>query len=399
MVNETAYLYGSQRSAIRELFEYGNKRRAELGEDKVFDFSLGNPSVPAPAAVREAFEAIVTECDPVALHGYTSAQGSVEARSAIAAVMTSRSGMEIRPENLYLTCGAAASLTSCFGALTVSEKTEFLAIAPYFPEYKVFAEALGASLRVVPADGKALEIDLAALEEMITEHTQGVIVNSPNNPSGVIYSEETLRALAEILTRKSAEFGHPIYIVSDEPYRELCYTEKTPAFLPRLYRNTLICYSYSKSFSLPGERIGYVCVPDCVEDAETVYAAVAGAARRFGYVCAPSLLQKVVARCADVLPDLTVYRRNRDLLCTSLTEMGYDCVNPDGAFYLFVRSPKGDGAAFSERAKEKNVLVVPGAGFGAQDYVRIAYCVDTEMIERALPVFRELYREITAEMR
>ncbi len=390
MLNETAYLYGSQRSAIRELFEYGNRKRAELGADKVYDFSLGNPSVPAPKAVQDAFVEIARDTDPVQLHGYTSAQGSMEARSAIASVMTARSGMTIRPENLYLTCGAAASLSSCFGALTVDHTTEFLAIAPFFPEYKVFAEVLGATLRVVPADEIAFRIDLEALASMVNEHTQGVIINSPNNPSGVIYPEETLRALAAILTEKSAEYGHPIYLISDEPYRELYYIEKAPAFLPSIYKDTLICYSYSKSFSLPGERIGYVCVPDCVTESEKVYAAVAGAARRFGYVCAPSLLQKVVARCADVLPDLTVYRRNRDLLYTSLTKMGYDCVNPDGAFYLFVRSPKGDGAAFSECAKAENVLVVPGAGFGARNHIRIAYCVDTEMIERALPTFEKL---------
>ena len=390
MLNKTAYLYGSQRSAIRELFEYGNKKRAELGADKVYDFSLGNPSVPAPIAVQKAFERIVTETDPVQLHGYTSAQGSIDTRRAIASVMTARSGMTIRPENLYLTCGAAASLSSCFGALTVDSKTEFLAIAPFFPEYKVFAEVLGASLRVVPADEVSFRIDLEALSEMINENTQGVIINSPNNPSGVIYPEETLRALAAILREKSAAYGHPIYLISDEPYRELYYTENAPAFLPSIYSDTLICYSYSKSFSLPGERIGYVCVPDCVTDAEMVYAAVAGAARRFGYVCAPSLLQRVVTECADVLPDLTVYKRNRDLLYTSLTEMGYDCVNPDGAFYLFVRSPMGDGAAFSEKAKAENVLVVPGAGFGAKNHIRIAYCDDTDRIERALPPFTKL---------
>lgn len=390
MVNEIGYLYGSQRSAIRELFEYGNRMRETVGRDRVFDFSLGNPSVPAPEAVKKAFCDVITETDPVLLHGYTSAQGSAVTRRAIASVMTARSGMRIGEDNLYLTCGAAASLTACLGALTVDEHSEFLAIAPYFPEYKVFAEVLGASLKVVPADEGAFQIHLDALKEMLTPHTQGVIINSPNNPTGVVYSEETLRALAAILREKSLEYGHPIYLISDEPYRELVYGDRTPAFLPHLYPDTLICYSYSKSFSLPGERIGYVCVPDCVTDSKAVYAAVAGTARRFGYVCAPSLLQAVVARCADVLPDLTVYRRNRDLLYTSLTEMGYDCVHPDGAFYLFVRSPEGSGADFSERAKRENVLVVPGAGFGAKDHIRIAYCVETAMIERALPVFRKL---------
>ena len=390
MVNEIAYGYGSQRSAIRELFEYGKAQRAVVGAESVYDFSLGNPSVPAPIAVQEAFRTIVNEADPVLLHGYTSAQGSLETRTAIANVMTVRSGMQIRPNDLYLTCGAAASLTACFGALTVDENSEFLAIAPYFPEYKVFATAAGGKFSVVPADEDSFGISFDALTAMLNEHTQGVVLNSPNNPSGVIYSEETLRTLAGILCAKSAEYGHPIYLISDEPYRELCYTDARPAFLPSIYRDTLICYSYSKSFSLPGERIGYVCVPSCVTDADTVYAAVAGAARRYGYVCAPSLLQAVVARCADVLPDLTVYRRNRDLLYNSLTEMGYDCVRPDGAFYLLVRAPENDGAAFSERAKGKNVLVVPGGGFGAPHHVRIAYCVETDMIERSLNVFRAL---------
>jgi len=390
MVNEIAYLYGSQRSAIRELFEYGNRMRQTLGADRVFDFSLGNPSVPAPKAVQEAFRNVIDENDPVLLHAYTSAQGSMKTRKRIAEVMTARNGMTIRPENLYLTCGAAASLTACFGALTVDETSEFLAVAPYFPEYKVFAEVLDGKLKVVPADETAFQIDFNALSSLLTPYTQGVIINSPNNPTGVIYSKETLATLSAILTEKSREYGHPIYLISDEPYRELVYSDALPTFLPALYPDTLICYSYSKSFSLPGERIGYVCIPDSVTDADMVYAAVAGAARRFGYVCAPSLLQEVVARCADVLPDLTVYRRNRDLLYTALSDMGYECVHPDGAFYLFVKSPEGGGADFSERAKQKNCLIVPGGGFGAQNYVRIAYCVDTDMIERALPVFGTL---------
>ena len=390
MINREAYHYGSQRSAIRELFEYGNRQRALVGKENVFDFSLGNPSVPAPTAVQKAFSEVLEENDVVSLHGYTSAQGAPSCRQAIAASMTRRFNMEIRPERLYMTCGAAASLTACFGALTVNSDTEFIAIAPFFPEYRVFAEVLGAKLKVVPMDEKGCQIDFDALRALLSENTQGVIVNSPNNPSGVVYSRETLETLSSILTEASEKYGHPIYLISDEPYRELVYSGEEPPFIPSVYKDTLVCYSYSKSFSLPGERIGYVCVPDCVSDGDEVYAAVAGAARRFGYVCAPSLLQKVVEKCVDVMPDLTVYRENRDLLYSALTSYGYDCVHPDGAFYLFVRSPKGDGAEFSERAKAKNLLVVPGAGFGAKDYIRVAYCVDTDMIKRALPVFREL---------
>lgn len=391
MISKKNYGLGSARSAIRELFEYGKKQVSLVGAENVFDFSLGNPSVPSPRAVTDAFAEIISTCDPVEIHGYTSAQGSIEVRTAIANNIRRRFDFDASPDNIYMTCGAAAALCCCFNALRDDNgSSEFIAIAPYFPEYKVFVEGALAKLRVVDADTKDFQIRFDLLEKAINEHTAGIIINSPNNPSGVIYSRDTLEQLAELLKRKSAEYSHPIYIISDEPYRELVYGNIEVPYLPLIYKNTIICYSYSKSLSLPGERLGYVFVPSVADDSAEVYAAVAGAGRALGYVCAPSLLQKVIARCVDVLPDLTVYDTNRKLLLENLTAMGYECATPDGAFYLFLKAPNGDGKSFSEKAKEKNVLVVSGEGFGCKEYVRISYCVDTDMIRRALPKFREL---------
>ncbi len=393
MISEKNYGLGSARSAIRELFEYGKKQAAKLGAENVFDFSLGNPSVPSPDAVTEAFAEIISECDPVSIHGYTSAGGSVEVRTAIANSIKRRFGFEANPDSLYMTCGAAAALCCSFRALADDDgSSEIIAIAPYFPEYKVFTEGAGAKFRVVDADTKDFQIRFDILENTINENTVGVIINSPNNPSGVIYSRETIEKLASLLEKKSAEYGHPIYIISDEPYRELVYTDAEVPYVPNIYKNTIVCYSYSKSLSLPGERLGYVFVPHTADYADRVYAAVAGAGRAYGYVCAPSLLQKVIAKCVDVMPDLTVYKENRNLLLENLTRMGYECAAPDGAFYLFLKAPNGDGNAFSELAKEKNVLVVSGMGFGAPEFVRISYCVDTDMIKRALPVFEDLIK-------
>ncbi len=392
MVNEKAYQHGSQRSLIRELFEYGRQRAAAVGHEAICDFSLGNPSVPPPAAVHEAYISLLESGEDMRNHGYTSAAGCDELRQAVADSLTRRFGMALRPENVYVTCGAAASLSSCFGALTLDGESEFVALAPFFPEYRCFAEAMGGKLRVVPADEEGFQIDFAALEAAIGPNTQGVIVNSPNNPSGVVYTAETVEKLARLLEEKSREYGRVIYLISDEPYRELVYGNVQVPFLPSYYANTLVCYSYSKSLSLPGERIGYVLVPDCVEDSRRVFDAVAGAARLLGYVCAPSLVQRVIARCVDVQPDLTVYTRNRNLLIDSLSAMGYQCARPDGAFYLFLRSPRGTGAEFSRLAKEKDVLLVPGGGFGCENWLRIAYCVDTAVVERSLDRFEQLLR-------
>ena len=388
MVNQNAYALGANRSCIRDLFEFGRQRAAIVGEENVYDYSLGNPSIPSPPAVNETICRILADTEPLAVHGYTSAVGDLSARQAIADDLNARYHAGVRPEELFLGCGAAPELVAVFRALAVPG-AEILAIAPYFPEYKPFAESAGAVFKVVPPDVPGFQIDLAAVEAMLTPRTQAIIVNSPNNPSGVGYTEETLNALGALLTRKRQEYGHPIYIVADEPYRELTYGCTAP-FIPNIYPNTIVCYSYSKSLSLPGERIGYVYVPRQAADSAALYAAVAGAARACGHVCAPSLWQKVIARCAHLRPDLAAYDKNRKALYEGLTEMGYEMAKPDGAFYLFIKAPGGDANEFSERAKAKDLLVVPGDGFGCPGYFRICYCVSYEMIQKSLPVFRAL---------
>ncbi len=393
MVNKNFLKLGTARSAIRELFEFGKKQKELLGCDKVFDFSLGNPSTPAPKEVDNAIANIVGSGNSVLTHGYTSAQGSIETRKAIADSFSKRFGVNASADEFYITCGAAAALCCVFGALTSSEDTELIAIAPYFPEYKVFVEGQGAKLKVVPADTKGFQIDFVALEQLINENTAGIIINSPNNPSGTVYSKKTLEKLADLLIKKSKEFGHTIYIISDEPYRELVYSNIEVPFIPSIYKDTVVCYSYSKSLSLPGERIGYVYVPNFAENSKELYAAIAGAGRAMGYVCAPSLVQNVIAKCVDVKPNMDEYRINRNLLYNSLVSFGYECASPDGAFYLFVKAPNGDGNKFSELAKNKNVLIVPGESFGCKEYVRISYCVDTKTVKGALPLFKELIEE------
>ena len=392
MFNQNAYALGSNRSCIRDLFEYGCQRAAVIGRENVYDYSLGNPSIPSPREVDEAIRAILSDTDSLLVHGYTSAVGDYDTRKAIANDLNLRYDAGAKPEDFFLGCGAAPELVSVFRALAV-EGGEILAIAPYFPEYKPFAEEAGLLFKVVPPDVPGFQIDLNKLEEMLTEHTQAVILNSPNNPSGVVYSEETLHTLANLLRSKSAEFGHPIYIVSDEPYRELTYGGVVAPWVPHIYENTVVCYSFSKSLSLPGERIGYVYVSSQAQDARELYAAIAGAARASGHVCAPSLWQKVIARCAHLRPDLEAYDRNRRLLCDSLTEMGYEMARPDGAFYLFIKAPGGDANAFSEKAKARDLLIVPGDGFGCPGYFRICYCVSQEQILRSLPVFKALLEE------
>ena len=388
MYNQSAYLLGSNRSCIRELFEYGRTRAAIVGPENVYDYSLGNPSIPAPKAVDQAIRDILADTDSLLVHGYTSAVGDLATRQAIADDLNARYDAGVKPENLFIGCGAAPELVAVFRALAVPD-AEILAIAPYFPEYKPFVEEAGAAFRVVPPDVPGFQIDFEALENQLSANTAAIIINSPNNPSGVVYSSQTLERLAALLERKSAQFGHPIYIVSDEPYRELAYGVEVP-FLPKIYPNTIVCYSYSKSLSLPGERIGYVYVPEKATDSGQLYVAIAGAARAAGHVCAPSLWQKVIARCAKLRPDLESYDRNRRTLYEGLTAMGYEMARPDGAFYLFIKAPGGDANAFSERAKQKDLLLVPGDGFGCPGYFRICYCVSHDMIQRSLPLFREL---------
>lgn len=392
MYNQNAYALGSNRSCIRELFEYGKSRAAVVGAENVYDYSLGNPSIPAPAQVNEAIASILTDTDSLAIHGYTSAVGDLSVRKAIADDLNLRYNGNVQPQDLFITCGAAPALTSVFRALAV-EGAALLAIAPYFPEYKPFAQEAGLAFRVVPADIPDFQIRLDAVERMITTHTAAILINSPNNPSGTVYTAQTLTALAALLTKKSKAFGHPIYLISDEPYRELVYGCEAP-FLPSIYPNTLVCYSYSKSLSLPGERIGYVYVPAAADHSKALYAAIAGSARAMGHVCAPSLLQQVIARCAHVRPDLKAYDRNRRTLYDALTAMGYEMAKPEGAFYLFIKAPGGNAAAFSEKAKAKDLLLVPGDDFGCPEYFRICYCVSHDMILKSLPVFQALIDEV-----
>ena len=391
MVNQEYYTLGTAPSVIRQLFAYGLEQAKVVGPENVYDYSLGNPSIPAPKKVNESIKKIVDETDSIKLHGYSMAPGFEEARAAVAKDLAARFGLDVKASELFFTCGAAPALISIIKALIVDTDTEIMAIAPFFPEYRPFVNANGGKLVVVPADTKAFQIHLDEVEKRITKHTQAIIVNSPNNPSGVVYTEETLKGLASLLERKSAEYGHPIYIIADEPYRELVYGGVKVPFIPCLYKNTIVCYSYSKSLSLPGERIGYVYVPGFADDSHAVYAAIAGAARIMGHVCPPTLMQKVIELCAEERPDLAAYDENRNLLYNSLREMGYECAKPDGAFYLFVKAPNGDANEFSEKAKlSHNLLVVPADGFGCPGYFRLSYCVSNDMIRRSLPAFKAM---------
>ena len=389
MLNERMVALGTQRSVIRELFEFGKMRAAEVGAENVFDFSIGNPSVPAPDVVNETALQLIKESDPVLLHGYTSAQGDIAVRQMIADSVKRRFDFDCRPENLYVTVGAAAGLCCCLNGLC-NPGDEVIVFAPYFPEYKVFIEGAGASMTLIPADIEAFQIDFDTFEKSINKNTKAVIVNSPNNPSGAVYSEETVKKLADILDAKSAEFHQPIYLIADEPYREIVFNNTTVPYLPKYYKNTLVCYSWSKSLSLPGERMGYIFIPDCVEQQELVYAAIAGAGRSLGYVNAPSLFQRVFAMCADETADISIYETNKKILAKGLKDMGYHVVEPEGTFYMFPRTLIADDVAFCEKAKDFNLLIVPGVGFGCPGHTRISFCVPTARIEKSLSAFEQL---------
>ena len=389
MVSEQMYELGTKKSTIRTIFEYGRKRAQEIGEENVYDFSIGNPNVPSPEFIKQALIDILNEMEPTAVHGYTVAPGNPEVRETLAKSINKRFGTSFTGKNLFMTAGAAAAITITFKALS-EPGDEFLTFAPFFPEYRCFVESTGAKLVVVPARTEDFQIDFDSFEKLLSPCTKAVIVNSPNNPSGVVYSAETIKHLADILCEREKEYGHPIFLISDEPYREIAYDGIEVPYLTKYYRNTIVCYSYSKSFSLPGERIGYIVVPDEVEDFGRVYGAVAGAARVLTHVNAPSLFQLAVARCAGMPSDISSYEKNGKLLYQGLIEAGFTCLKPQGAFYLFPKCLEEDDYAFCEHAKKFDLLLVPGTDFGCPGYFRAAYCIKTETIEHSLPLFKKL---------
>ncbi|MDE6667368.1 MAG: pyridoxal phosphate-dependent aminotransferase, partial [Clostridia bacterium] len=347
-------------------------------------------SVPAPPQVNAAIKEIIDTYDPVVLHGYTSAQGDYETRKTLADYTNARFGTELNADCFYLTCGAAASLTIVLNAL-LNEGDEVITFAPFFPEYRVFTEHAGAKFVVVKGEEDTFHIDFNKLESAITAHTKGVIINSPNNPSGVVYTEEEVIKLAELLEKCSKKYGNPIYLIADEPYRELVYDKSTKVpYVMNYYKHSMVCYSYSKSLSLPGERMGYVGVNSKMPNFSEVYAAVCGAGRSLGFVCAPNLFQQLIKKVYNLTSDISIYKRNRDKLYSALTEYGFKVVKPDGAFYMFVKSPEKSAIDFCERAKKYELLIVPGNDFGCEGYARISYCVAPEMLERALPAFKKL---------
>lgn len=392
MVSKKMLDLGKIRSGIRDIFEYGNKLAEKIGAENVLDFSLGNPSTPAPREVGNAIKHIVTELSPKEYNSYTTAPGDKDTRLAVAKNLNARFGTDYDENNIFLTCGAAASLNIIFKAIIESQDDEIIVNAPYFPDYKVFIEGQGAKFVLVKCSDD-LTLDIAELEKNININTKAVLVNSPNNPSGVIYPKENIDALVELLNRKQSEYNHPIFLISDEPYREVVFVDEPPVFLPNLYNNTLVAYSWSKSLSLPGERIGYILIPSKAIDCTDIFAAISGAARVLGYVCAPSLFQKVIKECVNVEPNIDVYRTNRNILYAALIEMGYTLPNPSGAFYMFIKSPNNDGKDLCERAKNYNMLLVPGDSFGMKEYVRLSFCVDTEKIEKSINIFRKLISE------
>jgi len=393
MVNSKMLGLGQKSSVIREIFEYGKKRKSEIGEDKVFDFSLGNPSVPSPREVNEALTELIATVPAATLHGYTSAPGDMNVRRAIADYVNRTHGVCERAENIFLTVGAAASLTVSLNAV-LNEGEEVIVFAPFFPEYRVFVEKAGGVLVSVRCNEEDFQPDLECLEKAITYKTKAVIINSPNNPTGAVMREDTIKSIAELLNKKSKEYGNDIYIISDEPYRELVYDKDTyVAYIPKYYSNTLVCYSFSKSLSLPGERIGYILVSEGCKDVRNVYYAVCGAARSLGYVCAPALFQYLIPKVLGKTSDIEVYKKNRDILYSALVSYGYKVVKPDGAFYLFVKALEDDAYAFCERAKRYELLLVPGDDFDCKGYVRISYCVSTSQIENSLGAFKKLIEE------
>ncbi|MBP1737375.1 MAG: Biosynthetic Aromatic amino acid aminotransferase alpha [Oscillospiraceae bacterium] len=380
---------GTRRNVMREIFEYGKLLAQKVGAENVFDYSLGNPSVAPPASVNQTIRDVLDGAEGDSIHAYTSAQGDLPNRELLSASLNRRFGENSTADDLYFTMGAAAALTCCFHALTCPGD-EYVIPAPYFTEYQVFIAGAGGKVVESKPDPKTFQPDLVSFEAAFSPQTKGVVINSPNNPSGVVYSKETLAQLTDIMRQKAAEYGHPIYLISDEPYREIVFDGFSVPWLPAFYDNTLVCYSYSKSLSLPGERIGYVFVSPKMEDNRLIYAAVCGAGRKLGYVNAPALFQRVAALCDGQTADIAVYQENRNLLYSSLTQMGFTCVEPGGTFYLLIKSMEADSVAFCERAREFCLLLAPADSFSCPGYARIAFCVPTERIRASLPAFQKL---------
>lgn len=397
MINETMYARGAESSIIREIFSYGLERKAQIGADKVFDFSLGNPSVPAPASVAESIKHSLDTLPSDQLHGYTPAPGLPEARKAVADSLNRRFGTSYEGSNVFLTCGAAASLTCALNAVT-NPGDEVIVIAPYFPEYRVWIEKAGCTCVEAPAKEETFQISVGNVLNAITDKTAAIIIDSPNNPTGAVYTKDTLTRLANILREKNEERDpeNPIMLISDEPYREIVYGAEVP-WVPAIYENTIVCYSYSKSLSLPGERVGWVLVPNTNPQADRIMPAIAGAARTLGFVCAPALFQRVIIDCIDEPSDVAAYARNRYELTDALGEYGYTFVEPDGAFYLWVKALEPDANAFCERAKKYELLAVPSDSFGVPGWFRLGYCVSYETIVNSLTAWKALadeYRKI-----
>lgn len=392
MIAEKMKPFVQNNSAIRMMFEEGNRLRAKYGADKVFDFSLGNPSVPAPDCVRQAIIDLVNEEEPTVLHGYMSNAGFEDVRATIAESLNRRFGTAFSAKNLIMTVGAASGLNVILKTL-LNPGEEVIVFAPYFLEYGAYVKNYDGKLVEISPDTTTFQPNLEELEEKITANTKAVIVNTPHNPTGVVYSEETIKKLSAILEKKQEEFGSTIYLISDEPYRELAYDGVEVPYLTKFYKNTVVGYSYSKSLSLPGERIGYLVIPDELEDSETVIAAASIANRILGSVNAPSLMQKVIARCVDAEVDVAAYDKNRIALYEGLRECGFECIKPQGAFYLFVKSPVANEKEFCEAGKKYNILMVPGSSFACPGHVRLAYCVSYETIVNSLPEFKKLAEE------
>lgn len=382
----------SQKSAIRELFDYGSKRAKEIGYENVFDYSLGNPSVPAPQAFTDALMDLIQNMDPVALHGYSPSLGIPSVRQAVADSLNQRFGMNFKMEDIFMAVGAAGAIAHAVRAVTVPGD-EVITFAPFFPEYYHYVNGTGAVLKVVPADITSFQINFEAFEELLNPKTMAVLINTPNNPSGIVYSTATIEKLAAILTAKSKEYGHPIYIISDEPYREIVFQGVDAPFVAKHYDNTIICYSFSKSLSLPGERIGYIAVNPACTDAALIVDMCGQISRGIGHNCPPSLIQLAVARVLDMTADLSVYETNKNILYKELTRIGFDIVEPGGTFYLFPKALEENAGAFCERAKAHDLLLVPSDSFGCPGHFRICYCIPTEKVLRSIPVFEELAKE------